>query len=356
MRIAVAGSGVIGRHHGQTVEDLQDAQLACFVDPVLEKAQLLGNKYGVPAYTSLAEALGAGDVDAVAVCVPSGLHTELAVQALEAGKHVVIEKPLDVTPEAVKKIVDAEKASDRTATVISQHRFDQASQITHQAVQEGRFGKLTSGSVSIAWWRSQGYYDSGEWRGTWALDGGGALMNQGVHSLDLLVWFLGQPVEVFATAHALAHERIEVEDTIVATITFENGAIASLHGTTAAYPGLTARIQVHGDRGSAVIDGDRLSYYHAADPDAEGNAYGAGGKGNQADQLVSGTAGPTAGADPSALSDSHSLQYRDFLDAIRDGRQPLVTVTEGARSVDAIFAIYESARIGKPVAVAPRHG
>jgi UDP-N-acetyl-2-amino-2-deoxyglucuronate dehydrogenase len=355
MRMAVIGCGVIGREHAASIARLApDAELVLTADEIPGRARELAALHGAEAAGSVAEALTRPDIDAVAVCTPSGTHADLAVAALDAGKHVVVEKPLDVGVAAALRVAEAERRSGRTATVISQHRFDAASRIVRQAAGDGRFGRLTSGTASIAWWRSQGYYDSGDWRGTWGLDGGGALMNQGIHTIDLLVWMLGRPVEVFAWTDRLAHRGIEVEDTAVATIRFAGGALGVVHGTTAAYPGLTARLQIHGDRGSAVIDDDRLAYFHAAadDRDGEAAAYGAGGDTNQAALVLPGDApSATAGSDPAALSGAHTLQYRDFLDAVAEGRPPLVTVAEAVRTLRVVRAIYDSAATGRPVPV-----
>jgi predicted dehydrogenase len=344
MRIAVIGCGVIGRFHAASIADLApDAELVLAVDEVLESARSLGDRYGARAAASVADALARPDVDAVAVCVPSGHHADLAIAALEAGKHVVVEKPLDVSLEAAQRVADAQRRSGRTITVISQHRFDPSSRFVHRAVREGRLGRITSGTASIAWWRGQDYYDSGSWRGTWRLDGGGALMNQGIHTIDLLLWMLGAPGEVFAWSDCLAHRDIEVEDTAVATVRFASGALAVIHGTTAAYPGLTARLQIHGDRGSAVIDDDRLAYFHAAGEDPA--------DARELLQPHEAQSSPSAGADPSALSKAHTDQYRDFLQAVADNRPPLVTVAEATATLAVVCAIYESARTGRPVRV-----
>ncbi|MGH3309490.1 MAG: Gfo/Idh/MocA family protein [Streptomyces sp.] len=356
MRMAVIGCGVIGRVHAASIAAFAPrAELALAVDEISDSARELAELHGAEFTTSVPEALKRDDIDAVAICTPSGQHADLAVSALEAGKHVIVEKPLDVTVEAAQRVAAAERRTGRTVTVVSQHRFDPASKVVHEAVHSGRFGRITSGVAGLSWWRSQSYYDSGNWRGTWALDGGGALMNQGIHTVDLLVWMLGEPVEVFAWADCLAHSDIEVEDTTVATIRFAGGALGVIHGTTAAYPGLTARLQVHGDRGSAVVDDDRLAYFHAAPDGAgtDGPAYGAKGDNNQAGQVLPDEQepAPAAGADPSALSDAHIHQYRDFLDAIEEGRPPLVTVAEATRTLAVICAVYESARTGRPVPV-----
>lgn len=177
----------------------------------------------------------------MAICTPSGAHADLAVAALDSGMHVVVERPLDVTVETARRVLDAQRRAGRVATVISQHRFDPASKLVHHCARAGLFGAVTSGLATVPWWRTQDYYDSGAWRGTRALDGGGAVINQGIHTLDLLVWLLGNPVEVFAWTGCLAHERIEVEDTAAATVRFASGALGVVHATTSAYPGLTTR-------------------------------------------------------------------------------------------------------------------
>ena len=357
LRFALVGCGVIGQVHARSIAALGGrARLVLTVDAVVDRAEKLAAEHGAEHSTSVAEALARDDVDAVAVCTPSGLHAETTIAALDAGKHVVVEKPLDVTVAAVHRVEAARLRAGRNVTVISQHRFDPASQLVHRAVRAGELGRLTSGVASIAWWRSQDYYDSGDWRGTWSLDGGGALMNQGIHTIDLLVWLLGEPVEVFGVTGCLAHRGIEVEDTAAATIRFASGALGVVHGTTAAYPGLTARLQVHGDRGSAVIDNDELAYFHAAGAgDGPAPAYGASGTGadgNQAGSLLPPAARAAgAGSDPSALSDAHVDQYRDFVNAVAAGRPPLVTVADAGRTLAVVRAIYDSARSGAPVSL-----
>lgn len=346
LRFAVVGCGVIGPLHARAIDALPGrAAVVAAVDVRAEAAAALAGQYGAEPMTSLGQALARPDVDAVAVCTPSGMHVDVAVEALRAGKHVVVEKPVDVGVEAAARLAEAQRAAGTTVTVISQHRFDPASQVVHEAVADGRLGRITSGLTSIALWRSQKYYDSGDWRGTWALDGGGALMNQGVHQIDLLVWMLGQPVEVNATTACLAHEDIEVEDTGVATIRFASGALGVVHGTTAAYPGISNRVQVHGSQGSAVIEEDRLAYFHAATPGQQAPDYGAGTSSNQAQEVLPG------GGDPGTSVDAHARQYADFLDAVEHGRDPVVTVAEAARTLAVVTSIYRSAREGRAVAV-----
>jgi UDP-N-acetyl-2-amino-2-deoxyglucuronate dehydrogenase len=351
MKFAIVGAGAIGDLHAQTIAGLPRSEVGAVVDVQLERAQALAKRHQALALTDLFEALSVPDIDAVAICTPSGQHADMVVAALKAGKHVVVEKPLDTSLEAAHRVAAAERESDRWVTVISQHRFDTSSRVVHDALSSGRLGKVSSGIASISWWRSQAYYDSAGWRGTWALDGGGALMNQGIHTIDLLVWFLGEPVEVFAWTGLLAHERIEVEDTAVATIRFASGALGVIEGTTSAYPGLNARVQIHGDRGSAVIDDDELTYFHAARDGETSPDIGAGSLDNQAAahlaaQALSADSG-TAGLKPT----SHTAQYQDFLSSVIKDHPPLVTVAEATRTLAVIRAIYESADGGGPVRV-----
>lgn len=359
LRFGILGCGVIGKHHARMLADLPAgyAELTAVADIDDARGAKLAAQYSCDLCNP-GDLLERGDIDAVCVCTPSGSHAEGAVAALNAGKHVVVEKPIEITLAAADRILAAQRDSGLQLTVISQHRFDLAARIVHDAATTGRFGRLTSGAAQVAWWRSQPYYDSGDWRGTWQLDGGGSLMNQSIHTIDLLLWMMGDAGEVFAYTRCLAHEQIEVEDTAVAAVRFRSGALATVLGTTAAYPGLTARLHIHGERGSAVIDDDQLSYYHAARGETVGDAYGASGAGNQAAEVLAGSGGgntaqPGAAADPASLSDAHAAQLADFIEAVREGREPSVTGQDGRRAVELILGIYQSARTGQPVALGP---
>ena len=228
-------------------------------------------------------------MDAVSICAPSGLHADLGVRALRAGKHVVVEKPMDVSLAACDRLLAAQRESGKTLAVISQHRFDFASITVKDALDAGTLGPLVFAEARVPWYRTQEYYDSGDWRGTWALDGGGALMNQGVHTADLLRWLCGPVETVYAQARTLAHERIEVEDVVAATVTFANGAIATLSASTALYPGFAVRLSVHGTEGSAIIEGDRAA--HAAHQDRRRDP----GRGGSRSRPASGERGHQSG-------------------------------------------------------------
>lgn len=365
LNVAIVGCGAIGRTHAKVVRALPELQVTALVDDLAEATESLAhwieiNGSAPPAtYRTLAEAFAGSDIDLVIIATPSGLHIQQALEVLAAGKHVVIEKPLDVSMDSSSDIIAAAEAAAArglVASVISQHRFDPASVVIDQARREGRFGHLTSAVASVSWWRSQNYFDSRAWRGTWAMDGGGAVMNQGVHTVDLLLWFLGRPVEISAKTALLAHENVEVEDTAVATLTFESGALAVLHATTAAYPGLTVRLQVMGSKGSAVIDNDRLEYFHAADaaPAVEGGSnMGLLGGGNQAAaELARFPGNPEEETlDPTLYPAGHIRQFKDIVEAIQTGRPVGVTIRDALTALATVRALYVSATMGQPVLI-----
>jgi predicted dehydrogenase len=345
---------MIGVNHASAIAETDGIEVVAVVDELPDAAVRLADTIAAYAprprdYTSLSDALADPAVDLVIICTPSGLHVEQAEQAVGAGKHVVIEKPLDVDlSQARRSLETAALAESRglVMSVISQHRFDPASVAVHDAIAGGELGRVTSGVASIAWWRGQQYYDSADWRGTWQLDGGGAAMNQGVHTIDLLLWFLGRPVSISAQTALLSHERIEVEDVAVATIEFESGALAVVHATTAAYPGLSTRVQVYGSRGSAIIQDDRLEYLHAAGAEdaAAGNQAG-----NQAAERVAAIDLTGGTADTGAFVHGHARQYHDLVDAIREARPPGVSVADALQVFAVVRGMYLSSTLGRTV-------
>ncbi|MCT9627181.1 Gfo/Idh/MocA family oxidoreductase [Pseudarthrobacter equi] len=359
LKVVIAGCGVIGRTHATALQEFPGVSIVGLVDPVAAAAESMaealedGGRPRPEVFRSFADAFAALQVDLVTLATPSGLHVQQGLEVLAAGKHLVIEKPLDVDLVRAREIeAAAAEAISRgqVVSVISQHRFDPASVAVAHAVAGARFGRLTSAIASVAWWRSQDYYDSAGWRGTWSMDGGGALMNQGVHTVDLLLWFMGRPIAISAHTARLAHDRIEVEDTAVATLTFENGSLALLHATTAAYPGLAARVQLMGSAGSAVLDNDQLEYFHAKDAVGDPGHSGLQTRGNQAaTELRRYPEEPFAGRDPHSFPAGHVRQYADILSAIREGHQPAVTVTHAIHALAVVRAVYVSATLNQPV-------
>ncbi|MFF7889655.1 Gfo/Idh/MocA family protein [Streptomyces sp. NPDC020794] len=355
LRFGVVGCGVIGGLHARVLSSYPPlaarARLVAVASSAPERAHRLAAETGSEA-TDVDSLLNRSDIDVISVCTPSGLHAELGQLALAAGKHIVVEKPVDVTAAAADRLIDSARKAGRTLAVISQRRFDPASRMLRSALDAGELGTLTSGLVEIPLWRGQSYYDSGDWRGSRALDGGGALLNQGVHAVDLIQWLLGPVVEVTAHTALRGHRGIEVEDVVTASLRHAGGALTSLLATTAAYPGRTTRLAVHGDRGSAVIDNDELAYFHAAAPGDDTSAYGAYGVGNQAAERRPVTSAERRDAS-GLLPSPHGDQLLDFCEAVAAGRAPAVDGEEGRRALLTVLAMYEAARTGTVTRVPP---
>ena len=345
LRFAIVGSGMIAQLHARALAELSDrARLRVVVGRNASTSAALAARYGVVATDDLGAVLADGEIDAVIDCGPSGTRADLAVAALRAGKHVVLEKPMALTPSDADRIIAAERESGRRVAVISQHRFDRSAQRVFAAIRSGGLGTVTSVIASCAWWRGQSYYDSAAWRGTWELDGGGAAMNQAIHVIDLMVFLLGRPTEVFAYTGLLAHQRIEVEDTAVAVVRFPGGALGIIHATTAAYPGLDMSLRVYGSQGSAVIVDDELAFLHENPGAAPEITMPAG----QAD-LNQVTEEDRLPSRPAPLGPAHRVQLADFIEAVRTGRPPSVGSADGRATLAVVLGMYESARAGRPV-------
>jgi UDP-N-acetyl-2-amino-2-deoxyglucuronate dehydrogenase len=355
LRVALVGAGVIARTHARIAWSHDDLTLAAIIDPVMDAAEALAGDAPAPrptAYASLAEALAAASYDLVVITTPSGTHAHLAEEALAAGCHVIIEKPVDIDLVRARRLIRAAEESGRVVSVMSQHRFVPAVDAVSRAVRDGRFGRITSGTATLAWWRDDAYYDSAAWRGTWASDGGGALMNQGIHTVDVLLSLLGRPETVTAVAATVGHDRLEVEDVAAAVVTFDNGAVATLLATTAAFPENSTRIQVHGTRGSAYVQDGLLEYFHADDAHVDGTPRGWRRGGDQASREVASAHLPGGESGVPDLFDDHLRQYEDVIDAIRTDRPPRGSLDDAVRALGVIVAVYVSSALDRPVRVA----
>ena len=356
LRVAIIGAGVIGRVHARVASDNPDLTVVALIDRSADTAQSLAAELAdwgqerPRLYSDFATALAAEQIDLVAICTPSGLHVDLAREAVAAGCNVIIEKPLDVRLDRARSLLHAldQLDSPPVVSVISQHRFDPASRIVKNLIEQNGLGRLSSGLASVSWWRSQGYYDSAAWRGTWAMDGGGAVMNQGVHTVDLLVWFMGQPVSVNATTALLSHHDIEVEDVAAATITFATGSVGILHATTSAYPGLSTRFQLMGDEGSAIIEDDVLTYVHSKGIGPDAGLMGITGDSNQVAEYLE-PAGDEVHLDPTMSPGGHARQYANVVAAIRGQAELGMTVVDAVRALATVQAIYASAHLCRSV-------
>lgn len=346
--IGIVGCGMISRFHLRALQDIPGTRPVAFFDQVPAAAQKLqkevqeqhGITCDIPA--SLDALCKHKDVNIVIITTPSGNHMEPAVAAASAGKHVVVEKPMEITLERCDAIINACDKNNVKLCTIFPSRFGDANVELKKAITTGRFGRLTLGETTCKWWREQSYYDQGGWRGTWALDGGGAFMNQAIHNVDLLLWMMGDAELIFGFTSLLAHERIEVEDTGVCCIKFKSGALGVIQATTSIWPGYPKTIAIHGDQGSAVIEQDDLLRWDFKTPKPEDDAIR-----TRFSQKVGASGGSS---NPAAIShEGHARQLKDFIQAIQQNRAPAVDGREGRKAVQAIVGIYTSNKTGKPV-------
>jgi UDP-N-acetyl-2-amino-2-deoxyglucuronate dehydrogenase len=346
LQFGIIGCGVIGRLHAEALANLPDAQLVAVADIIPELAQKLAEAFHATPYSDVQQMLAHEQLDVVDVCTPSGMHGQDASQVMRSGRNVIVEKPMEISRAALEEMLRVQQETGVKLAVISQHRFDPATGQVHDLIEQQAFGRLVLGNALVPWWRSQAYYDSGAWRGTWELDGGGVLMNQSIHSIDVLQWLMGPVKSVFAYTDTLVHH-LETEDVAVAVLRFANGALGTIVATTGAYPGTGTRIEIYGDKGSAVIEDDRLSYLHLARDDREEvGPYGAG----REHRSPTSPAEPSAAQNPAALAiRSHALQIEDMMRAIRENGTPLVDSYAAKHPVEIILGIYESARIHREV-------
>jgi predicted dehydrogenase len=339
---AIVGCGMIARFHIRALAEVPGTRIVALVSRAVPNARKLAAEAGLDCdcTSDLAAALVRPDVHAVIVTTPSGAHLEPAAAAAAAGKHVVVEKPLEITTARCDRIIEACDRHGVRLAVIFPSRFSDANRTLKAAVDAGRFGKLTLGETTCKWWRSQAYYDEGGWKGTKVLDGGGALMNQAIHNVDLLQWLMGPVTHVTAFTASLAHERIEVEDTAAACLRFRSGALGVIQATTSVWPGLPKTIAIHGDRGTAVIEQDDVLRWDFNPQTEEDQAVR---------QRFAQKVGASGGSsDPAAISHvGHARQLGDFVHALRSGGQPQIDGREGRKAVAIIEEIYRAAASGR---------
>ena len=332
---AIVGCGMIARFHARALAEVPGTRVVALVGRSPANADKMRQELGLACdvATDLGDVVKRKDVDIVIITTPSGAHLEPAVLAASAGKHVVVEKPLEITLARCDRIIDACDRHRVQLCTIFPSRFGDANQALKQAITQGRFGRLTLGETTCKWWRPQSYYDEGGWKGTRALDGGGALMNQAIHNVDLLLWMMGPVTHISGLTAMLAHERIEVEDTAVACLRFRSGALGVIQAATSVWPGLPKTIGVHGDKGSVVIEQDDMLRWEFNPPAAEDQAI------RERFAQKSGASGGSS--NPAAISHvGHARQLADFVAAIQSGRAPMVDGREGRRAVEVILGIF----------------
>ena len=342
LRFGIVGCGTISSMHGDCLQQLAKegtAQLVAVTDVDASRSSAFAAKYGVKAVPTLADLLARNDIDAVTICTPSGLHAEMAIQTAQAGKHILSEKPLDVWIAPVDQAIAAAQAAGVVYGGIFQERFSPAAQKVKRAIDAGAFGEIVLSCAETKWYRSQDYYASGDWRGTWALDAG-VFSNQGIHSLDKVQWLAGPVVEVLsATLHPGFHRQIEAETLGVATVRYESGALGTITMTTLSFSGFPERVDISGTTGSAMLVGDTLAHFKTTEPFEAGEATDAASSGE--DDATD------KASDPASLwGENHLQNIRDFALAVRDGREPLVSAREARRAVALLNMIYKKAKVG----------
>lgn len=337
VRFGIIGCGVISKLHGIAMEIVEDAEVVAICDILEEKMDAFIEKFG-PAkrYTDYKELLKDPEVDAVSICTPSGMHGEMVIDAARAGKHIFCEKPIEITKEKIDNMIkEVEKAGVKMGCVFQRRTFPE-SIVVKKALDEGKFGKIILADAYLKYYRTKEYYSSAGWRATWELDGGGSLMNQGVHGIDLVTWMAGEVESVYAKTAALLHN-IEVEDTAVAVVKYKSGAFGVIEGTTSVYPAQSTRLEIHCEKGSVIFGDDGILEWKLKDNPDEGIP-----------EITKDNI--SVKDDPTKLSQSsHVPLVEDFVDAINNDRDPLITPQIGRKAVDLILAIYESARTGKEV-------
>lgn len=332
-KVAVIGCGAIAEVHCDVIGTLENAEVVGVYDKNQDRAKAFADQIGATAFDSM-EALLASDAEIVAVCTPSGLHAELAIACMEAGKHVVLEKPIALTEDDCDRILASEKKTNKICAPISQLRFYDDIKRAKEVLDAGLLGKPVLCDLYMKYHRSREYYESSSWRGTFAMDGGGALMNQGVHGIDVLHFLLGGITEVNGTVRTQVHN-IEVEDTAVATVRFANGAIGVIEGTTSMHKGYPRKLEIHCEKGSMVIEENRIV---AIDLDGF--------------ELTEGDGKYDSSSNPMNLSHTgHRRQYENFLAAL-DGKEPLFySATDASCAVKTILAIYRSSKENKNISL-----
>ncbi|GGM62187.1 Gfo/Idh/MocA family protein [Microbacterium saperdae] len=352
IRIGIVGCGNIADNHVAAYRAADGAEVVAVCDVDRARAQAFADQRGIPSATGSVAELLVLDLDAISVCTPHPTHEEVVVAAAQAGVHVLCEKPISTSAAAAERMIEATAAAGVTFGVVFQRRFWPGAQRLHRAIVDGTLGTPMLGHCRVLLHRGKEYYDSAPWRGTWDADGGGVLMTQAIHYIDLLQWFMGEPVEVYGRAGSFTlADSIEVEDTAAAVITFASGAIATLSATVAATPNLGSELTITGSTGATISIGE---YPEGSDADVE--IWAVPGDEQAVSTLASGGFRPDKSVAEvnASLQHLHRRQIEDFVAAIREGREPAVTGAQALRSLQIVEAVYVSARSGEPVRLAHR--
>ncbi|HLT94632.1 MAG TPA: Gfo/Idh/MocA family oxidoreductase [Membranihabitans sp.] len=333
---AIIGTGSIAGLHIKAITDIPHARVVALCSSSPERAVQAEEKFGIKTYFDLDTMFDAQSIDAVIICTASGSHLEPCKASAQRGIHVLSEKPLEVTLERAREMIDVCRENQVKLACVFQSRFKPDFQRLYDAVQNNQLGKLILGNAFIIWYRPEEYYSSSPWRGTLEGDGGAALINQGIHTIDLLQNVMGPVKSVTAKVKTVVHD-IEGEDLGVAMLEFQNGAMGVIQGSTAAYPGHPERLEVYGENGSVIMEAGKIISWNIKDEESKNENAHSSGKDSGA-------------SDPMAIDYAHhKYQIEDFIEAIRENREPVVTGEEGLKALALIRAIYESSSSGKSI-------
>lgn len=336
VRFALIGCGMIANFHTKAIKSIEEAELVGIFDayrPGADRFQQTHPELELEIFDTLEALLASPRVDAVCICTPSGLHTKQAVAAMEAGKHIVCEKPMSLSLQDADLLIETARKTGVKSCIISQFRFSEPVQLVKQAIEAGSFGRIVSGSLQMKYFRSHEYYASGAWRGTWKLDGGGCLMNQGIHGIDVFRYLMG-PMKSLTAITKTQTRKVEVEDSAVAIVDFANGAVGTIEGSTTCYPGYPRRIEICGENGSVVLEEDTVLRWDLPVPCP----------------LPVGEGAKNVGvSDPAAIAaDGHTRQIANLVSAVLYGTPLMADAASGRPPLEVILGIYESGRSHKP--------
>ena len=338
VRFGIIGCGEISRIHYQALAEIKRAKLIAVADINKVIAEARGKEFGVESYSDYFKLLDRKDIDAVCVCTPSGTHKDIVIQAALKGKHLLVEKPLEIDTHRIDEMEQICRKNNVLLGTVLMYRYKRDSKKVFDLIQTGKLGKMILGDAYIKWYRTDEYYSKSNWKGTWKLDGGGALMNQSIHSIDLLQWFMGPVESIFAYSGALLHKEIEVEDTAVAVLRFKSGAVGVIEGATSVYPGYKTKIELTGENGTVIFEDGEVKSWDLKCPIEEPHkkleSYG-------------GTGGAKAPMDIGYHN--HRDLIEDFVFSIIEKKPFWIDAKESRKSVEIILDIYKSARTGKPV-------
>ncbi len=320
------GCGAIARCHANAISDIENAKLVAVYDFNYEFGKKFAEEHNCKVYRTLDELLSNSEIDIVNICTPSGLHFEQIIASAKAKKNVIVEKPIVITEEQMQKVIEAVEENNIKVEVISQLRFTYSIKTLKDAIDAGKLGKIYLADYRMKWYRTPEYYAQAGWRGTWAMDGGGALMNQGIHGIDLIQYLMGGIKSVYADCRTLKHD-IEVEDSANILVEYNNGAIGVIQATTAAKPGYNRKIEVHAEKGTVILSDDTIELWDIEDMEKPQLGVSMANSGSVAMDFS---------------NEYHRLQFIDLIDAIANDRKPLVDVYEGKKPVEIILAAYKS--------------